>query len=292
MGDNAILVNVLKGKKMCFPVEYDRISVNGKRAFVTKNNKQDIVNLVDFKSIYPAGYDNCEEIYFDGVSNTHFLVEKNKKKGILRIADQKLIIPCAYDMIEFNYYKADFINVTKNKKIGLLDLTGKVLLPLEYDYVKTIYAEKGTVFVLNKNKKQTVISKENKVIIPLIYDEIGRFHTDDTPIAIQKNGKWGFLDKNMKPFTAIEYDLPKDFDGDTGFQRHELFPKSLAIAVVGKKGKFGIIDNKNKIILPFIYDEIKMVYNNKETKHLYNAKRGTTETPLYWNGNTITEPTK
>ena len=288
-GDETILVNVLKGKKMCFPVEYDRISAKNGRATITKNGKDDVIDLKTFKSIYPIGYDKCEDMWFDGVRDTHLLVTKNKKEGIFRITDNKLIIPCIYDDLEIHYYKSNFIHATKNKKIGLLDLTGKVLIPLEYDYAKTVYSDKGTLFILNKNNKQTILSKENKVIIPLTYDEIGRFYTDNTPIGVQKNGKWGFLDKDMKLFIPIEYDLPKDFNGDTGFQTSDLFPKNYSVAVLGKKGKFGIIDNENKIILPFVYDEIKSVYDRNEPKHLLNAKRGTTEIPLYWNGKTITE---
>jgi hypothetical protein len=71
-------------------------------------------------------------------------------------------------------------------------------------------------------------------------------------IAVQKNKKWGFINKLGQEIIPLKYDFVKDFQTN----------ESNIIARVVKDKKWGLIDIDGKVITPLIYDYIgPFVYN-------------------------------
>ena len=67
-------------------------------------------------------------------------------------------------------------------------------------------------------------------------------------VALEKDGKMGFVDKNNNVVIDFKY------DGTNGFKWGQ--------AIVCKDGKYGIIDKNDNVIFPFEYDYIS--YSNRE----------------------------
>ena len=65
-----------------------------------------------------------------------------------------------------------FLRVVVNKKYGIIDKTGKVVIPMVYDKINRF--SEGLACV-EMNKKSGIIDKTGKIVIPIIYDYIGVF---------------------------------------------------------------------------------------------------------------------
>ena len=71
---------------------------------------------------------------------------------------------------------------------------------------------------------------------------IAEFVIHDDIIRICNNGLYGYADRNFKEIIPPQYEYGKAFDN--------------GYCVVKKDGKWGVINKKNKVIIPFIYRDI------------------------------------
>lgn len=125
-------------------------------------------------------------------------------------------------------------------------------------------------------------SKEILAMLKEKYDEV---FDDGGVYSIKKGGKWGFADAKgeimIKPtYTGIEEEWIEDIittwnANGIGFVNKQLkeivkpqfrsatpFRKGFA-AAQHKSGKWGIIDNKGKTVVPFVFDNIMHSSNGK-----------------------------
>ena len=131
-----------------------------------------------------------------------------------------LSIPAAYadECVRPDVYGYDYIDCLSeglarvekgeypNKKFGFIDKTGKVVIPLIYDYAW--HFSEGLAGV-EKNGKRGFVDKTGKVVIPLIYDDAGWF--SEGLAEVGKNGKYGFVDKTGKVVVPLIYDYAYHF---------------------------------------------------------------------------------
>ncbi len=166
-----------------------------------------------------------------------------------------------------------------NKKCGYINKSGKIVIPLKYDYArdfhedvagvsldgKTMFIDKQgkTVFYISpdvdfynnfseglakvsKLFKDTpdlygFINKKGEMAIPFKnYERIYDFHNGLA--RFQQDGKWGFIDKNGNYAIPNIYSEAKDF--------------SEGLAFVKKNDLWGAIDNTGKVVIPFQYENI------------------------------------
>jgi hypothetical protein len=73
------------------------------------------------------------------------------------------------------------------------------------------------------------------------------------------NGKLGLLDKNGKEVIPCAYESKKD---ETGITYHSSF-YSEGLINVQKDGKYGYLNNANKIVIPFEFTNAKSFSNGK-----------------------------
>jgi len=153
--------------------------------------------------------------------------------------------------------------------------------------IPAIYEEVGSfndgVCPVKKDEKWGVIDKNGKVVVPFRYKVIYAFRNYRS-IAISEKGaqliesKGNFI---SKCFTAIDFDkfpyyiVQEDKNGLRQFiinQKNESrFPKNKFWAVslfvnheeiAGKHGKYGIINEKGKRVIPFKYEDIAYFQEN------------------------------
>lgn len=193
-------------------------------------------------------------------------IDGNSLKGIVKI-DNTIIIEPKYDNIDL-LENEDFLLAEKDQKFGLIDKSGKEIIPLIYDKIKAI---SENLILVKQKDKWGFIDKLNKIIIPLEYDDAFPFFNG---IAfVQKESFYGAIDKHNQ--TKIQFNLDK-----------LIFPIDSDNLIVFKKNeKFGFINSSGKIIVQAIYDYaypfIKdMAYVQRDNKAGFINRKGEQVIPI------------
>ena len=277
---------------------------NGK---LSLNNEQNKPIITDIDSIFST----C---------NVFYHVIKNGKHGIYYISG-KQCIPIEYDNIKRLY--TNYWLTTKDGKVGLCWSNGNQIFPTNYKDISILRREeygKFDFFIVKKDK-YTILNSHGKAIFPTQYDEI-RQHNDyyilenssgtDCLFNSGELVKGILVDYYVAPFLHQEngqtkkyYDFKKDnlwgiIDGDGRihipalYQEHLRFVyncnENLSLCLVANyKGKRGIINFKNEIVLPFKYNrimetEIRNIFEIETTKglQLFNLQSKRIITPSYY----------
>ncbi|RLD47286.1 MAG: hypothetical protein DRI86_00810 [Bacteroidetes bacterium] len=225
----------------CNPIE-------GKYGFIDKSGKE----------VIPPNYKRAKNFYL-GICKVNF----NGKVGYID-STENAIIPFEYDHIT-NFRKGlatTFVGTTDDRgntiegKYGVIDISGKELIPAIYD--RASYTD-GFAFVVNNNKFGLL--KGGDTIINFIYDgakgyangliliynnvdkntdEINPIYDDYGNEIIER--KYGFVDTLGNLVIPMIYDDAIDL-------RNKL-------SIVKKNGYYGIINRAGETILDFSYDKI------------------------------------
>ena len=96
--------------------------------------------------------------------------------------------------------------VRQNGKWGFIDNTGKVVIPLNYDWT---WSFSEGLAAVERNGKWGFIDNTGKVVVPLNYDDAGSF--SEGLALVSRNGKYGFVDKTGKVVIPLKYDKADSF---------------------------------------------------------------------------------
>ncbi|MUV02990.1 hypothetical protein GN157_04645 [Flavobacterium rakeshii] len=182
------------------PFENDEIHSNkfSKIYIVKQNDKFKLYNKKGIK-IIDFVFEDLQPCFYD--QDNKFIVRFKGKYGITDITGKE-IIPNEFDEISnWVEYGPEAHFVTKNKKIGMYSRDGIQLIPPIYDEIKYV---NNNIIIVSQNKKYGVISISNKNIIPLKYDKIYldrykiTYENKEPEIYVLKNGIYSQLDKNNK----------------------------------------------------------------------------------------------
>ncbi|NYR10867.1 WG repeat-containing protein [Psychrobacter sp. BI730] len=94
---------------------------------------------------------------------------------------------------------------------------------------------------VERNGKYGFINKNGQNVIPIEYDSIHPEFSEGL-LGVEKEGKYGFVNKNGKEVIPIEYDYVGYFSED--------------LAAVGREGRSGFIDKQGEVVIPIEYDDI------------------------------------
>ena len=180
------------------------------------------------------------------------------------------------------WYEANVLKVEKNGKYGIIDLSGKELLPCEYDSISALEGVKNSLKI-SKEGKFGIANTEGKVIVTVEYSDIQGMGTDNKEGFIVKSndGKYGVVDFSNNNILETKYDevakiygngfyvvkqngnqLLVDKDGievlKSGFDEITAILKNMENGVIYKKNnKYGVMKTTGEIILEASYDELK-----------------------------------
>lgn len=222
----------------------------------------------------PSGY----EIVADkgGVSDGMLIVRQTVSGGVypkeyaygVMNTNGALVVPAKYDRIdpfceglaavyEFYTYKGNDDEVpTMAEKVGFIDKAGTLVIPLMYESVSSTTMVwnnigMGTLKVgfsdglisVEKDGKWGVIDKQGKTVLPFQYDNsIGSFHNG---LASFRSGEtYGFLDKTGKVVIAPAYDSVNDFLN--GYAVVTNYDRNY-------NGLSGAINAQGKLVVPIQY---------------------------------------
>src|SRR5690606_25445558 len=95
-------------------------------------------------------------------------------------------------------YRNGLAFIRKDNKVGLIDVSGNVVLPPTYEIIKDFYGNNARV---RNNGLWGVIDKTGKIVVPVEYDDIGELESNKITWA-KKGLDFGIL--NGTTFTVME----------------------------------------------------------------------------------------
>ncbi len=132
-----------------------------------------------------------------------------------------------------------YIVVENNKKMGLIDHNGNVILPCEYEF---LFVENENAFRVTKNYDTTTIDKNKNIIES---SELPPVSKDDIQTY---EGK--YFSPCYGPYAYSPLYKPNLINGIAIVAEHE-----------GENAKVGAVDENDNIIVPFVYDMITPCYD-------------------------------
>ncbi len=141
-----------------------------------------------------------------------------KKDGLYGVLDSegKTIVDIKYNSVkgdEFSsengsYEREGYIISEKTKSgiiYGYIDYKGKLLIEPKYESISRVVDYKDDIYLIFMDKGKKGIIKNEKIIVNPKYQGIN-FYTNSKIFAVNKNGKYGFLDENGKEILKTEYE--------------------------------------------------------------------------------------
>ena len=257
--DNKYGVTDLNGKQI-LNVDYDQIQIPGNYIIATKNGNSETFDLSGTKQ---------ENLQFTNIlmtnnENYNISIDTNDKYGVIS-KDGNTIIENKYNYIQYlfdNY----FIVGRDSGKSGIINDKGEELLPINYEVIQKldnsdiIQALTGNTLELYNKQIGKIISMENgkleinnnyiKVYSTTQTEYVGLdgslksdfdIFPDNTLFASEKDGMWGFVDKNNNIKVDYQYEKVTELN-------------ELGFAGIKKDGKWGVIDKDGNVILEPTYE--------------------------------------
>lgn len=245
-------------------------------ARVKKNNKWGYLDTKGEEHI-AIKYDSLGVFEDFGEKKTIAIACLGKKWGAID-TDGNIAIPFVYEAIAEDIGDYYYRKVKKNNQWGLLTCEGKMALTPKYEDIRKfyygLYEDDVNESFLVKQKGKWGIARTftNEVLLAPSYDSIQTI-VDYNSLKLWKNGKQGYADAiTYKVLINPIYEEAHYFIND--------------YASVKKKGKWGVINQKQQVVIPFEYDSLGH-YTHHRFLITKNGKKGLiTEkndliTPLY-----------
>lgn len=221
--------------------------------------------VINFKGKYEI---ECK--YDDIVNNQSIFIVKDKSKYGLITKNDTVLKPLIYDAIyPLNYQKDTLFQnqflVTKRGFEGIIDpFLEKEIIPLRYKNVQTF---SNYYIVTNSENKNGLFSEKGNRIISEDYEF---YNISQNKIFAAKKDKKYLLTLVDNNYSEIE--VPVD-----EFVKKGMFAIAFTksnFQIFKNKGKFGVISNKNEIVIACEYDAIENIYSTSEFIVKKNKKFG------------------
>ena len=200
----------------------------------------------------------------------HLVVRHMGDYGLLNKAGEIVIEP-KYDLLEM-LENPGYVKAGKDGAYGVIDVTGKVIVPVEFDYIGRMSED---LIVVRKGRMYGCYDKNGTLVVPMEYEEIREFVGGMARIRIY--GKFGFInttgDVVVAPFSdEVEnfaegcclvtmrnkvglVNLEGDWIAAPMYEAGGSF--SAGYAYLAQKGKYGFIDKAGEFVIPMKYSDAR-----------------------------------
>lgn len=179
----------------------------------------------------------CERIFYIDIDDHYFayrskgtckllLFNDNKNSAYSFYADEylfhadEIVVNFRIDLEGCAGHDTETINniiIKKDKKYGIVDLTGKTILPIEYDFIEPTEAVEGNIVgnigIIWKDGKCSFVWMSNgKILEPFKYENIIVNEANSSTwlmwstYLVKENGKYGCVDYERTPILPSIYD--------------------------------------------------------------------------------------
>ncbi|KMQ66605.1 hypothetical protein ACM46_03540 [Chryseobacterium angstadtii] len=224
---------------------------------ITKNRATGKYGLIDSEENILAEemYDEATPEYFG--AKEYIYLRKKGKATVFSNKDKKLY-PGNFKYLTPLFNDLFSVYSDKSKKTGMVNLNGDIIVPLEYDFIQS-FSISGKDFVyLKKGEEEKFLDQDLKNILEE-NTRIIAFYPDQ--LIIKKQDiyyTFSVLNKAESPLKDIVFIKEQEPDF---FNIFNLYSKPA----VCRNGSnlYGVMNEKGKEIIPFIYDDIIMFENSE-----------------------------
>lgn len=166
----AEMIVVPDSKKDIFLCTYDVDYTNNTYKTKAFNSKNEDI-FTDYENIEAiSNLDKDNNLWYE---NNLLKVEKNGLYGVIDFSGKE-ILPCEYENIESLQGIEKTLKVTKNGKVGISDENGNILVSPEYMNISGIGKDRSGGFIVQsaETNKYGVVDTSNKVILEAKYDSV------------------------------------------------------------------------------------------------------------------------
>ena len=266
---NHDMIEAFKNKKagivdydgnVLIPFQYHHIQANrhGQFLFTTKENKSGILNAQG-QEIIPPLYHSIRE-----VPTKYYKVTDDKKNGIVDTLGQ-VIIPCSLGDFYLSGGNEDIFANNRllrieNSKYGFVNRYNELMIP--YHFNNTSVFKNGVALIRQSKNAYFIDTLGNQ--ISERYDNITSIPHFNKPFYIaEKNGKKGVI-------TPRKIIIPLEYD-DLYNNHFRTFDNRIFI--LKKDGKYGIVNDNNQVIYPFIFNQPIIDIRNGIIQTITTAKK-------------------
>lgn len=262
--DNAgnIILNTIKG--------FSFVNVLNDEKYLIKNNLNSKKGVINSKGEFmiKCKYEEIKQV------KSFFIAKMNNKQGFISSTDS-IIKPFDYNEIYFSYFITPFVLgnykggdnfiVQKDNLYGVINPYIKNdIVPLRYKNITTLF-DKYYIVENTENKNGLLLANGVKII----NEEYKFYNTYENTIFASRNKKQILIKLEDAEFSEIEVFVDEFIE----FKDEQEFPKN-ANQIFKSKGKFGVINTKNIIVVPCEYELIENIYDSNEFIVKKNNKYG------------------
>lgn len=144
------------------------------------------------------------------------------------------------------WYESNVLKYKKDNKYGLIDFSGKELLPAEYDNIYALEGIEKSIIIEKNSKKGLLSASTGEVIIDPIYLEISSISKtyENGYIVKNESNKFGVIAPDKTQVLEEKYDDVKKVCGNNYY-------------VVVENAVLEIIDNSGNVILNSGFDSVE-----------------------------------
>jgi hypothetical protein len=196
------------------------------------------------KQALPFEYDQVEYEWFN--NNLVFRIWKNKKQGIAEHSG-KIMLPCEYELVVPS--APIYLKAKKDGKYGVMKNTGVQVIPFEYDFISNARESEGTPewpAVMVKKGKYGLINEMGEEIYPA------------KAVAIHYIGEGFYSVKEKKLFGLINSKASNEYQG----KYDEIREFGNGLAAFKKGGKWGYLNKKNEEQIKNQFDDAGLFINH------------------------------
>lgn len=240
-------------KKLLTDINWVIISSNDSLAVFCKNQKRGYLNIYTGKEVIPAIYRKAW-VFSDGVASvlqndSIYFIDHSGNRIVERGFD-----PLHEDYEESYVFNRGYCKVKSHGKWGAIDTTGKIVVPIEYDYVSL---EDNNFWMVGIEDRWGVFNNSAEMLFPCEYTKViiskenGIYLSDDRNYC----KRYSFTGELQDDFVVDEVEkLSFGYNEETGVS---LLAKSLSYKVPG--GWYGLMSKDGCPITDPIFSSIEAV---------------------------------
>lgn len=243
---------------------YDEMRRDGDLFLVRQDKRTGAIDLAGRQVLPPV----FSAISVSGDQREPIVVEIGRRYGVLDRRGNSIVEP-TYDRL--SVFAWGHAVARKGHLQGLIDASGNVVLPVEYDFVSHTF--RGDRWIVRKGNRYGVVSPAGVPIIPVEYRSIGSNGPQHLTVSngaghaladmdgkfltafafqqinyfreglapAQVEGKWGYLNELGEIAIATRFDVARGF--------------SQGLAPVSIGGAFGYIDRTGAVAIPMRFED-------------------------------------
>ncbi|MFB9080046.1 WG repeat-containing protein [Flavobacterium procerum] len=271
--------------------EYVSDFENNYATFRTFNDKMGLIDSVGNVIIKPVYNYIHNDKDLKNLFEAGKIINKKFKRGFIDLQGN-IKIPFEYD--DVFYMENNLVRVSKNNKVGVVNLENKQILPIQHDYIRN---NKGILFVQTNNTID-LFNSQGKQLTRFKASDMDLFNYGKTIVTLQNKNtlvidSLGTIVLNLiKDHRFEEVTEPniyiilntvtkkKGLINSSGQYEIECKYDDISLSdnvyTVKNNGKEGLIDGKDKILKPLIYDVLYGAFygDTISFKNQYHATKG------------------